>query len=192
MRYPEKVSLNLAMRERSVNSPLVFLPLLLVLLAALAGFSKLAVVDRLALVSRQQASLSGLEVSLAAIREENADYGSVSLDYNRYFFSGFSPDELAAADRLAALSLVETQIMTRATVSSMALKGNSVTLSLSGLSLQELSDLVRDLSGMDTVSGVSVSTAGTDASGRQTQPGNLSAAVMTILLKSTSKGGSAP
>ena len=55
--YPSKVTLNLAMREKSQFAPAKLVPLLLILIVLAGLFGKFAVADRLAKVDRAQAEL---------------------------------------------------------------------------------------------------------------------------------------
>ena len=59
--YPSKVTLNLAMREKSQFAPTKLIPLLLVLIVLAGLFGKFAVADRLAKVDRAQAELNALQ-----------------------------------------------------------------------------------------------------------------------------------
>ena len=186
LRYPSKVTVNLVMRERSGNSPRIVLPLFLVLAVLIGVFAKFAVIDRLAVAARAQAGLAAAQAELAQAQAANEAFDSVAAEYSRYFYSGFTEAELGAVDRMEILGLLETELMPRAQIGAMAVKGNVMTVNLSGVTLQGLSDLMRQLKDQDLVSGVSVYTAGTRA--EQSEGAGLASVVMTITLAQDGKG----
>ena len=55
--YPSKVTMNLAMKEKSQFSPVKLIPLLLILVVLATLFGKFAVADRLSAVRRAEAAL---------------------------------------------------------------------------------------------------------------------------------------
>lgn len=187
LQYPAKATLNLVMRERSMNSLSTVLPVFLVLLFAVGAFAKFAVIDRLLEAGTARASLAAAQAVLTGAEAANADYASISAEYSRYFFTGFTKEEAAAVDRMEILALLEQQLMAAAQVSAVSVTGNIMTVSISGVTLQELSDLIRDLKAHEIVSDVSVYTAETQAG--RTDGGKTAAATMTITLTQPEKDG---
>ena len=89
-------------------------------------------------LSKQQALLAQLEVRLE-------DYDILCAEYLRYGSGLMNDNEKALADRGEILSLVEQVIGAKATLTEFTLSGNSLTLHLSGLPLQDAGALVSTL-----------------------------------------------
>ncbi len=189
LQYPTKVTVNLAMRERSMNSPRTLLPLFLVLLVAIGAFSKFAVIDRLTEAGAARAGLKAAEAVLAEAQSQNAGFAAVLEEYSRYSDSGLSEEEKAAVDRMEILDLLDGQLMATSRVSDVSVKGGTMTVTVSGLTLQGLSGLMRQLKDSGMVSDVQVYSAGTDSV--QTGESLLAGVTMTITMAQPGKGGGA-
>lgn len=195
--YPTKTTLNLCMKEKTINSPSRIIPLfLLVVLVALA-FGKFAVADRLAAASRAEQAAVRAEADLSALRQQTRDYEKVREEYERTLFGGADEDQ-AQVDRMEVLALVEDIIMPAAQVASWSALDNMMTLSLSGLTLSDTSDLIKSLLTSDIVEAVDVYTVGADKEGEDGEPVHMTeendegeympaTVSMTILL--TTEGG---
>jgi len=190
LRYPVKGTVNLVVREHPMNNPRALLPFLLAILLVVGLFSKLAVIDRLARVGAAQASLSAVAARLAEAEAANAGFSEISAQFGRYYCSGFTEEELSAVDRMEVLALLEGSLIPAARVSDASLRENTLTVNVSGLTLQELSDLMRRLKAQELVSGVSLYTAGTGS--REREGNTLAKVTMTIVLAQAEEGGDAP
>lgn len=173
---PSKQTLNLAMRERSINSPSRILPIAAVLTALVLLFAKFAVVDRLLAVSRVQDQANALDSQLTQIAAENQDYDAVLEEYMRYSSGWMSETEAALVDRNAVFSLLESDVLPMGGLKDLSMTGNTLSLDLTGLSLQDASDILTRLKAREDVLSVSVDTAGT------TDDGTLESVSMVITM----------
>jgi len=187
LQYPTKTTLNLALKDYTMNSPRNVLPIFLVLLVVIGAFTKFAVIDRLAEVSAARAGLADAQTRLLAAETANADYASLAAEYDIYTYNGLTEEETKAVDRMEALDLLEQQLMAAARVSVVSVSGNIMSARISGVTLQGLSELMRDLNTHSMVSGVSVSTAGTQSG--EAAGDMLAAVTITITLVQAEKGG---
>jgi hypothetical protein len=185
-RYPTKRTLNLVIREDSMNRPIFALPIFILLVAALLAFAKFAVIDRLAAVFAARTSLSAQENELKMKTAANAEYNTVLNEYNRYFFSGYSAAENAQVDRVEIITLLEQKLIYSAKISSITVLGNKVTVNLSGVTLEELSLIIRNIRDEKNISDVSVFNAGTQS---KTDGNKLSSVSLTITFSKAEKGG---
>lgn len=186
-RWPTKGTLNLVIREKTWSSPSRVLPVLLAILICATLFSKFAVADRLAQVNQAQLENARLSQSISQLRAACADYDQLSAQYHRYSYASFTPAELALADRLAVLNLLEDKVMPAAQVKNLTVGGSSLSLTLAGISLEQTASLVAGLEDSDIVESVAVYTAGYN----QNQPGEgeIRLTTMTITLAAAQEGG---
>jgi HAMP domain-containing protein len=188
LRYPTKTTLNLVIREDSINRPAYAFPIFILIVIAVLAFAKFAVIDRLAELSAARTNLASQQAELKTKTGANADFNKVTNEYNRYFFSGYSEAENSQTDRTAIINLLEQKLIYSAKVSSIAVMGNKATVVLSGVTLEELSAIMRNIKDDKNVSEVAVSSAGTQS---KTEGGKLAAVTLTITFKKPEKEGSA-
>ena len=136
--YPSKVTMNLAMKEKSQFAPVKLIPLLLILVVLATLFGKFAVADRLAKVDRAQAELSALQQRKANLETATVGYEKLSETYARYSIGWMTEDEQAAVTRLEMLSLVEKELMPGSRVRRVSAGGNILSVELSGITLESV------------------------------------------------------
>ncbi len=151
------------------------------------AFAKFAVIDPLTELSAARASLASQQAELKTKSEANADINKVSNEYSRYFFSGYSDVENMQADRVAILSLLEKKLIYSAKLSSITVMGNKAAVILSGVTMEQLSEIMRSIKDEQSVYEVALSNAGTQSK----TDGTLAAATLTITFKKPEKGGAA-
>ena len=128
---PTKRTINLAnVGEKPMRVGLAIPGVLLILVLA-AVFSKFLVIDRMAEVDAAQRAVYELQQKLDAGYEELADFDDLSDLYAHYTYSGFTQEELARADRVAVLKLIDDTILPYAAVSSWSVSGNELTVNMS-------------------------------------------------------------
>jgi hypothetical protein len=185
--WPTKRTLNLVIKEKNLSSPSRSIPLLAAILVAAALFSKFAVADRLAMVNAAQRRVDQAQTALQQLRASYADYDQVSAEFHRYSYGAFTPEEMELVERLQVLNLLEDYVMSAAQVKTLALSGNTLSLTLAGLSLERASTLVASLKSSPIVADVAVYTVGYGADSRVgTQTSLLT---MTITLARPVQGG---
>ena len=185
--YPSKTALNLAVQYSASAMRGSTVAAFLILLIAVGGFTKILVIDQMNRVNVAQGQAAVFQQQLDAEKAANAEYEGVAEEYNRYFYTGFTDEELAAVDRMEILNLLEDKLMSSAKVEDVSVSGNSVSVNLSDLSLQQLSALISRLKESEIVEDVTVySAAAGTAQGTTRKVPSVS---MTIELKQAKKDG---
>ncbi|NLH91061.1 MAG: hypothetical protein GX481_01105, partial [Atopobium sp.] len=143
-------------------------------------FTKFGVIDQLARVSQAQAQLAQQQTLVAQTESKLSDYDTIKSEYDTYALtSGGSSVSVSEI-----FNLIDSQVSPSAAINAINLKDNTLTLTLSNVSLETLGTLSNTLKSQQTVSDVSVSTA---QSASSTQA---STATMTITLADESVDGS--
>ena len=184
LRYPSKVTLNLAMREKSPFRPSRLLPPLLLLIIAAALFGKFAVADRLSQVGAAQRALSQLEQRRDELVQATQGYEELLEEYDRYSIHWMSDDEKALVLPSDMLDLMEQELMPYSQVQSASFTGNTLSLQLGGITLEDTSKIVQRLYQLPQVVNVSVYTASS-----KTETARNASVSMAITMTSTQEGG---
>ncbi len=181
-KMPSKTSINLVtVGQKQVNYGVV-VPLVIILALAIALFSKFLVIDRLADVARAENKVTSIQASLDAGYAELASYGDLNETYAHYTYSGFTEEELTRTSRVDVLELIRNKVLPDAQLNSWALKGNELTLVISGNSLQEINLLAQTLQDDDLVNYCTVNTANTtDALLKEGSAETVSARILVYL-----------
>ncbi len=137
------------------------IPAILVILVAAAAIAKFAVIDRLAEVdaARSEASVVQAQLDLCNARIES--YGELNDQYAHYTYSGMTAEELGRVDRVEVVSLLERVVYPRTDVAGWNLKGNELSLTIQGRTLQKINDTVQKLQADPMVDYCEVNTATT-------------------------------
>ena len=160
--YPSKQTVNLAFRERSINSPSRAIPAFLLFLVFLALFVRFGVQGQLQKMTSAQASLEKVQADLSGLVEYNRDYEAVREQYSQYFNDYLNEDEAVLRDRLAVLTLLEECVMNQADLCSISIQGNICRISITDVPLNTISGIVADLESNPQVQYISVATAATE------------------------------
>ncbi len=161
--YPSKVTLNLAIKEKSPFSPIKLVPPLLVLLVLAAVFGKFGVADRLAAVDRAQAELAAVRARETELTEATAGFDELSHRYAQYSTGWMTEDEQAAVLRTEMLDLVEKELMPGGQVRRLSASGNILSVELGGVTLDGTARFVQALYQRPDVTNVVVYTASSKA-----------------------------
>lgn len=154
---PTKRTLNLMIREKKPFRAAVWIPCILVVLILAAVFAKFAVYDRYVKLNAAEDALEAKKAELAAIVDSYSDYDEVQEQYNRYTYTGF---DRTIADRLDVMDILERLVFPVSDVTRLSMSGKTVNMTLTGMTLSEVSELVTKLEAEPLVDGVTVSTAG--------------------------------
>lgn len=154
---PTKRTLNLMIREKKSFWASVWIPCILVVLILAAVFAKFAVYDRYVRLNAAEDELEAKKAELAAAVDSYADYDDVQAQYNRYTYTGF---DRTIADRLDVMDILERLVFPVSDVTRLSMSGKTVNMTLVGMTLSEVSELVTQLEAEPLVDGVTVSTAG--------------------------------
>lgn len=176
---PVKITLNLYVKEKKPLRPTRLIPGVLAVLLLAALFGKFAVLDRYAAVTAAQEKLAAEQAELDAIRETYADYDEVLAEYREYNYTGF---DRTIADRLDILAILERKVFPMGDVERVSITGKTVSMTVTGLSLRQVSGLLKRLEAEPLVSQVTVSTAGYGETPEDETKGAVPVANMTIEL----------
>lgn len=155
---PTKTTMNFARRESGVKLGRVAPAALLVILVVAIG-AKVGILDLLDQKTAAYANLASKQEQLVAISMQLTEYDEVAALYGRYSYGWMDESETSLVSRLDVLDLIEEKLASAAYVSNFSVNGNVLTLNLSGVTLDEISAIVRDLESSPMVLGVTVSSA---------------------------------
>ncbi len=156
---PSKKGINLAKREESTLSFKKLLPWLLVALVLLAALGKFGVMDRYEKLRQAKVEAEAADTQKLAAMKAVKDYNDVEAEYRRYAVDWMGAQEAAHVSRETVLALMKEELMPCGNVLSMNSSANSLSVSMSGLSLKQASELVTTLSTRKEVSKVTFGSA---------------------------------
>lgn len=159
---PVKRSVNLAGAGEKKTNWAVFLPTLLVIVAAALALGKFGVLDRLQEVSAAQNRVANVQLQLDDGYRTINSFGELTEQYAHYTYSGMTDAELRRTDRVAILDLLDRVVLPQADVQGWQLEENELTLYVTGKTLQEVNLLGQRLEQEDLVDYCIVSTAETN------------------------------
>lgn len=159
---PSKATMNFARRKSEFNYKKM-LPLIAVLIVAVAVFVKYGMLDPLDRKVNALNELSAKQSELAVINAKLADYDEVSREYGRYSFGWMTDSEKNTVSRMDILELIENKIMPYSGVEDFAVNSNVLTLNLKGITLEQTSSIVKLLEQDELVESASVYSATAEA-----------------------------
>lgn len=174
--YPSKTYMNLMVKDRKVIDMRRAIPVGIILLIAVILFTKFGVLDFYNRVNVKQAELNAQQQVLNSLTADLSGYDEVLAKYEAYESSNVGEDGLTVP-ATEALKLVDTYIAPQATIASLDLSGNMISLSLTNISLDGVGKLVSTLYTQSIVQNVSVSTAAT----QETDSADVTAAMLITL-----------
>ena len=161
--YPSKTYINLMPDSRKKTDVRKSIPAVVLVILVTALICKFGVFDFYDRVAQKQAELSTQKAVLSDLERQLVDYDAVKAEYDLYESSKLVSEDLLVSP-VEALDLVDKLVRPVATISSINIQGNTVTLQLSDISLDGVGKLVNALYEQSMVLNVSVSTAATDES----------------------------
>ena len=161
VKLPVKRTVNLAVVDEKHINPGIAVPAIILIIIAAALFGKFAVADRLALLSEARAEQREQQRRVDAAYDQIASYGDLTDEYRHYTYEDFTESELTLADRLGLLELIDEKILPNAVLRSWAVSDNTLALEISGITLDEVSQLTELLQADERVQFCAVSTAST-------------------------------
>lgn len=163
-REPVKQDLNLAQREPKHREGKK-VSLAAVLLAAGIGlFCKLAVLNPLNRVAALEDQAVRTQQMVSQMREKNQDYDAVLEEYRQMTRAH---EAMGGVDAEECLHLLENYLLHDAKISAFTAADGLLSVQLSGVSLQKISEIYRSLMADNLVSSVQVYTANTEEGSEQ-------------------------
>ena len=174
-KYPVKTDINLAIREKKQNKLSTNIPTFIILVIAIAIFSKFAVVNRLEQASEAENSATVAQQQLETLKEYTNNYPKVLEEYNALLASKSSINVVATP--MERLGLVERYLISASQVNSFDVVDDVITAQISGVTLNQISAIYANLMSDPLIENVQVYTASTNDKNN-----SLTTATMTIQL----------
>lgn len=157
-RYSKKVGINLARREYNKKSAVIFLVGLVLIACMGAAIGKFGVIDQYARLSEAEAEYAKVHEQNTSLSQQIAEYSKVQLEYRTYSTEWMDDSYV---DRKDILDLVEAELLPCGNVSSITVNGNTALVTISAMTLEEVSAMVTSISNQPIVSSISLNTAHT-------------------------------
>ena len=174
-KYPVKTDINLAIREKKQNKLSTTIPTFIILVIAIAIFSKFAVINRLEQASEAENSATVAQQQLETLKEYTNNYPKVLEEYNALLASKSSINVVATP--MERLGLVERYLISASQVNSFDVVDDVITAQISGVTLNQISAIYANLMSDPLIENVQVYTASTNDKNN-----SLTTATMTIQL----------
>lgn len=174
-KYPVKTDINLAIREKKQNKLSTNIPTFIILVIAIAIFSKFAVINRLEQASEAENSATVAQQQLETLKEYTNNYPKVLEEYNALLASKSSLNVVATP--MERLGLVERYLISASQVNSFDVVDDVITAQISGVTLNQISTIYANLMSDPLIDNVQVYTASTNDKNN-----SLTTATMTIQL----------
>ena len=155
----DKTSMNLYIKPKDGNSLSVVLPTMIIVFVIVALFAKFAVIDRLVALSKLQDEETAINSQLSILQTEMTDYEQVRSDYRRYSGKYLDDEARGYVDRIEIIELLDRVVGNLGMVSSIDIKGNTVSVKLTASSLSDIAVMRANLEAEEIVGKISVKTA---------------------------------
>lgn len=169
------MGINLVRREYNKKNAVVFVAGLVLIACVCAVICKLGVIDQFERLSNAEAEYNKVHESNVLLAEKIAKYAEVQIEYRTY-----STDWMldSFVDRKDVLDMVEAELLPCGNVRNIRIYENTALITISGMTLDEVSDMVVSIKEQPIVSAVTVDTANTTG-----QTGSEVICTLTISLK---------
>lgn len=182
VKIPDKKTMNLCMRDTKKRTDWTTLIVGLAVIAVLMSMvAKWGVIDQYARLSEAEKAYSEARAKNEAVREIADRYPEVLEEYRIYgreWLNDGTVKDTVSVERTDMLDLFEKVIMKRGTVKSIAAYGDAVTVKMSGMNLDSISDMLEDLKEYGCVAGANLNSAATE----KDDSGNLLDFTITVYL----------
>ena len=168
IRCPQKTGINLNIEENRDRDRLTLLIGVVAIAALVAVVVNFGVIAQYKRLDKAQAEYNQVHSQYTQTQEALQDYDRVLLEYRTYsmdWMSGTgdgSEDLTAIVDRRQILDLLETEMLSRGRLTSVQIIDNKMNVSMSGMSLDQISDMFAILRRSPIVSDVALDLASTE------------------------------
>lgn len=159
--YPSKTYMNLSVAKAGSRISTRSIPLIVVLVVILGLIIKFGVIDFYARVGQAEAALEQQRVQLAEMSTAIAGYDELLEEYESYDTEHLAPDA-STVSAMSVMEMVQKVVVPHASIESIDLSGNVLTMSVKDINLNSTSTLVNLLYQQPLVKSVTVSTASTN------------------------------
>ncbi len=148
---PTKQTINLAEQNANPGKLRIAIPVIVLLAVIVAVAGKFAVYDRIMQVLSAQSQVYQLRAELNLAYDRLANYDELSDIYAHYTYSGMSARELSRVDRAEIVAMIQNVVIPDVIVDNWSVSENTLTMNVTGPSLQALNILVQKLNEEDIV-----------------------------------------
>ena len=170
LKLPTKTTINLAQRE-SRRKDVLALTIGGALILLLAGsVAKFGVIDQLDRLSQAESSYNQVHSRYLSTLQAVEDYPEVEERYRTYSRSWMNAGDqngLVRVDRQQVLDLVERRMMPRGQVDSLSLRDSVLVVSMSGMNLRQISDMVERIRQEPIVESAALNLASTERDSKE-------------------------
>lgn len=181
-KYPTKTTINMAACGRTEAAGKTFVIGMAVIAVLVLLVVKFCVFDQYARLSRAEADYNSVYQKNQELADRVSDYDEVMLEYRAYsmsFISDKNDENFVGVDRKEVLDLIETVMMKRGQVLSIEIYENTAKVSMKGMNLEEISEMIRSLKNSPVVSEAQLNIAKTD----ENKPASVLSFSVTIYLQ---------
>lgn len=181
-KYPTKTTINMAAcgrTEAAGKTIVIGIAAIAVLVLLVAKF---CVFDQYARLSKAETAYNSIYQENQELADRVSDYDEVMLEYRAYsmsFISDKDNENFVGVDRKEVLDLIETVMMKRGQVLSIEIYENTAKISMKGMNLEEISEMIRSLKNNPIVSEAQLNIAHTD----ENKPASVLSFSVTIYLQ---------
>lgn len=120
-------------------------PYIIAIVIVIGIFAKFGIIDQLAKKTDAYALLAERQTQQELLNQKLAGYDDLEKQYGRYSYGWMSEDEVSLVDRMEVYSLIESKVMDVAVVENFAINDNVITMNIRGITLNEVSGVVKEL-----------------------------------------------
>ena len=191
IRCPQKTGINLNMREQQTENPARTLIVGIIVIAVLAGLAaKVGVIDQYQRLSRAQGEYNQVHQQYVTVQDSLQDYDKVLTEYRAYSTDwmqsssddntdGNGEQKYVSVSRQVVLDMIENEMMSRGAVTGINILGDNVTVDMTGMTLEQISAMIRSLERQSIVAGTRMDIAETE----KDRPASILSFTVTITLK---------
>ena len=163
-KYPTKKTINMAMREESgISIPKLIIGLAIIAVLAFCA-AKFGAIDQLNRLNKAESQYNQIYNQNQEMLSSIADYDEVVREYRLYstdWMDEYGSD--ATVSRQDVLDMVDNYLASRGTVLNINVSGDTAVVKMSGLTLNEISQIFEELKSCEIVSSAELNTATSDA-----------------------------
>ena len=181
-KYPTKTTINMAACGRTEVAGRTLVIGMAVIAVLVLLMVKFCVFDQYARLSRAEADYNSVYQKNQELADRVSDYDEVMLEYRAYsmsFISDKNDENFVGVDRKEVLDLIETVMMKRGQVLNIEIYENTAKVSMRGMNLEEISEMIRSLKNSPVVSEAQLNIAKTD----ENKPASVLSFSVTIYLQ---------
>lgn len=143
-RYPAKTVVNLVSHEKEIENR-NFIIFLIVFVLCFLAFVYFGVFGRVRKLNEAQESYASLQLQLESLRKADADYAKVRKQYDEVTGWYLTDDEKAEVDKTGVFNMLEDDLFSFVSVTSVTMEGNAITVETGVTDLTTVSQFLKVL-----------------------------------------------